>query len=90
MIRTRKLRKDAASDGKTFDDIMAEHEEHGIPFKFAERKFSKWNREKPNDVEVGVTRDDGELRNETEQPLDARHTDEHAPTLETEAKEKNP
>ncbi|KAI1448847.1 hypothetical protein F5Y02DRAFT_282845 [Annulohypoxylon stygium] len=90
LIRTRKLRKDAASDGKTFDDIMAEHEEHGIPFKFAERKFSKWNREKPNDVEVGVTRDDGELRNETEQPLDARHTDEHAPTLETEAKEKNP
>ena len=37
-MRTRKLRKDAAAVGKTFDDIAAEHEAQGIPFRFAERK----------------------------------------------------
>ncbi|KAH6855117.1 hypothetical protein B0I37DRAFT_423223 [Chaetomium sp. MPI-CAGE-AT-0009] len=38
LARTRKIRKAAAIEGKTFDDIAAEHEIHGIPFKFAERK----------------------------------------------------
>ena len=32
------MRKAAAAEGKTFDDIAAEHELHGTPFKFAERK----------------------------------------------------
>ncbi|KAK3693783.1 hypothetical protein B0T22DRAFT_496439 [Podospora appendiculata] len=41
MAHTRKIRKDAAAQGKTFDDIAAEHEASGIPFKFAERKSRK-------------------------------------------------
>ncbi|KAK0749564.1 hypothetical protein B0T18DRAFT_289195, partial [Schizothecium vesticola] len=38
LARTRSLRKDAAAQGKTFDDVRAEHESRGLPFKFAERK----------------------------------------------------
>jgi hypothetical protein len=38
LARTRKIRKAAAAEGKTFDDIAAEHEALGIPFTFAERK----------------------------------------------------
>ncbi|KAK3366993.1 hypothetical protein B0T24DRAFT_534919, partial [Lasiosphaeria ovina] len=41
LLRTRKIRKAAAAEGKTFDDLLAEHEAQGIPFKFAERKA--WN-----------------------------------------------
>ncbi|KAK4042189.1 hypothetical protein C8A01DRAFT_14199, partial [Parachaetomium inaequale] len=41
LARTRKIRKAAAAEGKTFDDIAAEHELQGIPFKFAERKGRK-------------------------------------------------
>ncbi|KAI0845650.1 PQ loop repeat-domain-containing protein [Daldinia vernicosa] len=48
LFRTRKLRKDAASRGKTFEDIVAEHEQQGISFKFAERRLFK-----KNDVETG-------------------------------------
>ncbi|KAK3310747.1 uncharacterized protein B0T15DRAFT_507383 [Chaetomium strumarium] len=33
-----KIRKAAAAEGKTFDDVAAEREANGIPFKFAERK----------------------------------------------------
>jgi hypothetical protein len=39
MLRTRKLRRDAKADGKTFDDVMEEHAQGNIPFKFAERTF---------------------------------------------------
>ncbi|ROV93259.1 hypothetical protein VPNG_09570 [Cytospora leucostoma] len=41
LLRTREIRKQAKAQGKTFDDIAAEHEERGIPFKFAERKSRK-------------------------------------------------
>ncbi len=41
LVRTRKIRKAAAAEGKTFDDIAAEHEARGVPFKFAERKGQK-------------------------------------------------
>lgn len=41
LLRTRKIRKEAAAQGKTFDDVAAEHEMSGIPFKFAERKSRK-------------------------------------------------
>ncbi|KAK3336195.1 PQ loop repeat-domain-containing protein [Cercophora scortea] len=41
MIRTRKIRKEAVAQGKTFDDIAAEHKASGTPFKFAERKSRK-------------------------------------------------
>jgi len=41
LLRTRKLRKAARESGKTFDDVAAEHEEQGIPFKFRERKGQK-------------------------------------------------
>ncbi|KAL2128887.1 hypothetical protein VTI74DRAFT_8508 [Chaetomium olivicolor] len=41
LARTQKIRKAAAAEGKTFDDIFAEHEAQGTPFKFAERKSRK-------------------------------------------------
>ena len=50
LARTRKLRKGAAANGKTFDDIAAEHEALGLPFKFAERK-RKGAGVAPTDVE---------------------------------------
>ncbi|KAI0384236.1 PQ loop repeat-domain-containing protein [Hypomontagnella monticulosa] len=57
LLRTWKVRKEAASRGKTFDDIAAEHEEQGIRFKFAERKYSKRVEERENDVEMGANPD---------------------------------
>ncbi|KAK4130134.1 hypothetical protein BT67DRAFT_458919 [Trichocladium antarcticum] len=41
LARTRKMRRAAAAQGKTFDDIAAEHEALETPFKFAERKDLK-------------------------------------------------
>ncbi|KAI1827109.1 PQ loop repeat-domain-containing protein [Xylaria intraflava] len=41
LFRTREIRKQAKLDGKTFDDILTEHEQRKIRFKFAERK-STW------------------------------------------------
>ncbi|KAK4248831.1 hypothetical protein C7999DRAFT_13210, partial [Corynascus novoguineensis] len=38
LARTREIRKVARTKGKTFDDVAAEHETRGMPFKFAERK----------------------------------------------------
>lgn len=54
-LRTRKIRKEAKAQGKTFDDIAAEHEERGIPFKFAERKSRKERRKlQEKDAEQGA------------------------------------
>lgn len=58
LLRTREVRKQAKAQGKTFDDVAAEHEERGIPFKFAERKSRK-ERERQaggeeGDVEAGA------------------------------------
>ncbi|KAI0466221.1 PQ loop repeat-domain-containing protein [Xylaria cf. heliscus] len=41
LFRTRQVRSTAKLNGKTFDDVMAEHEQHRLPFRFAERK-STW------------------------------------------------
>ncbi|KAK4229967.1 hypothetical protein QBC38DRAFT_358285, partial [Podospora fimiseda] len=41
LARTRKIRKAAAADGKTFDDLLAQYEADGTPFRFAERKKTK-------------------------------------------------
>ncbi|GAB1312249.1 hypothetical protein MFIFM68171_02459 [Madurella fahalii] len=41
LARTHKIRKDAAAQGKTFDDVAAEYKVRGIAFKFAERKGRK-------------------------------------------------
>jgi hypothetical protein len=38
LLRTRKIRAEAAAQGKTFDDILAEHEARGEDFPFAERR----------------------------------------------------
>lgn len=51
-IRTRRIRKEAMAQGKTFDEIAAEHEAQGIPFKFAERK-SRRKRQPQANVEAG-------------------------------------
>ncbi|KAI1378873.1 PQ loop repeat-domain-containing protein [Hypoxylon crocopeplum] len=66
LLRTRKLRKEGALRGKTFDNILAEHEEQGLPFKFAERKFSKV-KEKQNDVEMSTPRRNGDPEGQTRQ-----------------------
>lgn len=68
LFRTRKLRKEAALEGKTFDDIAAEHEKQGIPFKFAERKSSKHNKEKESNIETGVMRHDEDSSGTQQQP----------------------
>ena len=51
-----KKRKAAAAEGKTFDDVAAEHEAAGTPFPFAERKSRRdrqRQRDKEKDVEEG-------------------------------------
>ncbi|KAI0837080.1 hypothetical protein F5Y06DRAFT_91645 [Hypoxylon sp. FL0890] len=68
LLRTRKLRKEAAAEGKTFDDIAAEHEEQGMSFKFAERKRSKQNKEKRTGLETGNTRRDEDLKGLQQRP----------------------
>ncbi|KAJ3563073.1 hypothetical protein NPX13_g8327 [Xylaria arbuscula] len=42
LFRTRKIRKHAKSEDKTFDDVMLEYEQRDLPFKFAERKGGLW------------------------------------------------
>jgi hypothetical protein len=60
LLRTYKLRMEAAAQGKTFDDIAAEHEEQGLPFKFAERKSRREKRAaESQDLEAGPN-DSGE------------------------------
>ncbi|KAK6829863.1 hypothetical protein PG995_004435 [Apiospora arundinis] len=41
LLRTRKVRREAKNKGMTFDELAAEYEEKGEPFKFAERKSKK-------------------------------------------------
>lgn len=38
-MRTRYVRRDAALDGKTFDDVLEEKAHAGTPWEFAERRF---------------------------------------------------
>ena len=62
LVRTRHIRKQAAAQGKTFDDIAREHEAEGRPFKFAERKWRRKSRKAPADEEmarVGVNSSGG-------------------------------
>lgn len=56
LLRTRKIRREAAAQGKIFDDILAEHELSGTPFPFTERKSRKEKRQlaKKIDIEAGV------------------------------------
>lgn len=54
LVRTRRLRSEAAAQGKTFDDVAGEHEEGGIPFKFAERKSRKARARGEKDAEEGT------------------------------------
>lgn len=56
LARTRKIRKAAAAEGRTFDDIAAEHEARGIPFKFAARRAARTEESKESsggDIEMG-------------------------------------
>ena len=39
LLRTRHVRRAAAAEGKTFDDILNEKAHAGTPWKFAERRF---------------------------------------------------
>ncbi|KAI3340153.1 PQ loop repeat-domain-containing protein [Ustulina deusta] len=56
LFRTRRIRQEAKSNSKTFDDVMAEYEQHGVPFKFAERK-SVWPGRKCKHDEEMIARD---------------------------------
>ncbi|KAH9897560.1 PQ loop repeat-domain-containing protein [Xylariomycetidae sp. FL2044] len=46
LIRTRKIRREAGSRGKTFEDLAQEHVDEGRPFGFAERESwrKRWQR----------------------------------------------
>lgn len=44
LLRTRQVRREAKARGKTFDELAAEYETSGEPFKFAERKTKKSSR----------------------------------------------
>ncbi|KAI1181845.1 PQ loop repeat-domain-containing protein [Nemania serpens] len=47
LVRTRQIRRAAKQDGKTFDDVMAEHEQQGRPSRFAERKSTRpWKKDR--------------------------------------------
>ncbi|KAH6657136.1 PQ loop repeat-domain-containing protein [Truncatella angustata] len=61
LLRTRKVRKEAAAEGKTFDAILVECEEAGTPFRFAERRSRRKN--KPGDSETSQNQNDVELSN---------------------------
>ncbi|KAI1120624.1 PQ loop repeat-domain-containing protein [Nemania abortiva] len=53
LFRTRQVRKEAKQDRRTFDDVMVEYEQQGLPFKFAERRSTwPWKRSK-SDEETG-------------------------------------
>ena len=54
LFRTRSIRKEAAAQGKTFDDILAEHEANGTPFKFAERKSRRQQSRQQADEEAKI------------------------------------
>ncbi|OBT65395.1 hypothetical protein VE03_06030 [Pseudogymnoascus sp. 23342-1-I1] len=41
LVRTRRVRSAASSEGKTFDDILEEKAHAGTPWKFAERRFRR-------------------------------------------------
>ncbi|KAI1349128.1 PQ loop repeat-domain-containing protein [Xylaria sp. FL0043] len=58
LFRTRRIRRDAKSESKTFDDIMAEHEQRGLPFKFSERKSTWPWRKGKHDEETSSGGDD--------------------------------
>ncbi|KAM7187130.1 hypothetical protein V8F20_011121 [Naviculisporaceae sp. PSN 640] len=56
LIRTRHIRNEAAIQGKTFDDIAAEHEANGTAFRFAERtRKAKETKSSNDDSEMGTT-----------------------------------
>lgn len=57
LLRTRKIRREAAAQDKTFDDVLAEHEESGAPFKYAERKTRKEKKKltREKDVEAAMS-----------------------------------
>ncbi|KAI8945556.1 PQ loop repeat-domain-containing protein [Xylaria longipes] len=58
LFRTRQIRNAAKRDDKTFDDVMTEHEQQGLPFKFAERKSTwPWKKNR-HDEEMGRSDDD--------------------------------
>ncbi|KAK4452887.1 hypothetical protein QBC34DRAFT_454287 [Podospora aff. communis PSN243] len=54
LIRSRDMRKHASEQGKTFDEVIAEHQDQGLPFKFAER-----GPRKASDKKAGQLRDVG-------------------------------
>ncbi|KAL5349776.1 hypothetical protein ACLOAV_004808 [Pseudogymnoascus australis] len=62
LVRTRRVRSDAASEGKTFDEILEEKAHAGTPWKFSERRFRPKGARKGDkgkgDVEMQAERGD--------------------------------
>ncbi|KAI0399076.1 PQ loop repeat-domain-containing protein [Xylaria palmicola] len=70
LFRTRRIRKQAKLHGKTFDDVMAGHEQYGTPFKFAERESTwPWKRSKADEETGGSDEEEG---TSPRQPLELR------------------
>jgi hypothetical protein len=68
MVRTRKIRKAAAAEGKSFDVLMAEHEARGEAFHWADRRpiFGGGKKVKVVDEEVGERDEVGDEDDRTE------------------------
>ncbi|KAK8073106.1 hypothetical protein PG996_006454 [Apiospora saccharicola] len=60
LLRTRQVRREAKARGKTFDELAAEYETSGEPFKFAERKSKKKQRSR----ELSVLEAGSDISNE--------------------------
>ena len=60
LYRTKTVRKEAATQGKTFDDLAAEYEEQGIEFRFAERS-GRGNKDSGQHADDGPSQRDLEV-----------------------------
>ncbi|KAJ8120781.1 hypothetical protein O1611_g10276 [Lasiodiplodia mahajangana] len=87
LFRTRQVRKEANLDGKTFDDVMAEYEQQGLPFKFAERQSTwPWKR-RSHDEEKGGGDDD---KDPISQPVSPDSEDSGGPNNEKDENRSSP
>ncbi|KAI1492929.1 PQ loop repeat-domain-containing protein [Biscogniauxia mediterranea] len=76
LLRTRKIRQEAKEQGKTIDDVIAEHEEQGTEFKFSERKSRRQerNQKRRSDEEMGHG-SDCDLKEPPTRPVSSRGFD---------------
>ncbi|KAK3943192.1 PQ loop repeat-domain-containing protein [Diplogelasinospora grovesii] len=78
LLRTRRIREEAAAQNMTFDDLVAEHERNGIPFKFAPRKAQTTEGQRQEYIVEGPSRRwRPRRRTDIDQTVDARLEEEN-------------